>query len=313
MKILMIGSGTTGGLLGARLLENKADVTFLVRRERKLQLVTRGLQLRSQYGQFRKPVNAIAADEIADTYDLMVVAVRSHELEKAIELAARAIGPNTVVMPIVEGVRHLDVGALPRAPFVIGAVLEARMFMDADAVLAQRPPAGELTIGALNKSDDKIAEVLVEAFAGRGIKTLFDESIRAKAAERFAFVAAAIATAYLMGRPLQDSVRLAYGQGTFEKLLAEGLAIGVAAGYSPQQLSVKAYARAFSMVGRPIQVPACIGDPGRAGDESAFLLSEMVALARAARAHAPTFETAWKRLTRPSKIEATATVMSELT
>jgi len=42
MKILMVGSGTAGGLFGARLLENKADVTFVVRRERKLQLITRG-------------------------------------------------------------------------------------------------------------------------------------------------------------------------------------------------------------------------------------------------------------------------------
>ena len=312
MNILMVGSGTAGGLLGARLLENKADVTFVVRRQRKLQLVTRGLHLRSQFGQFRKPVHAIAADEIADTYDLIVVAVRSHEIEKAIELAAPAIGPNTVVMPVVEGVRHLDVGALSPAPFVIGAVLEARMLLDADAILAQRPPAADLTIGALNKSDDKIAEVLVEAFAGRGIKTFLDTGIRTKAAERFAFVAAAIATAYLMGRPLQDAVRLAYGQGTFDKLLAEGLAVGVAAGYSPKQLSVKDYARAFSMVGRPVQVPARIGDPGRAGDECVFLLSEMIALARAARVRIPTFESAWRRLTRPEQIDATATVVADL-
>ncbi len=313
MKILMVGSGTAGGLLGARLLENKADVSFVVRRERKLQLITRGLHLRSQFGQFRKPVHAIAVDEISETYDLVVAAVRSHEIEKAIELVARAIGPNTVVMPVIEGVRHLDVGALPSAQFVIGAVLEARMLLDADAILGQRPPAAELTIGALNTSDVRIAEVLVEAFAGRGIKTFLDHGIRGKAAERFAFVAAAIATAYIMGRPLEDAVRLAYGMGTFEKLLAEGCKVGVAAGYAPKQLRVKDYARAFNMVGRPVQIPARISDPGRAGDESVFLLSEMIALARAARIQVPTFESAWRRLTRPAQIEATATVAADLT
>jgi 2-dehydropantoate 2-reductase len=312
MKILMVGSGTAGGLLGARLLENKADVSFLVRRERKLQLMTRGLHLRSQYGQFRKPVHAIAADEIQNTFDLVVVAVRSHEIEQAMDLAAPAIGPDTVVMPVVEGVRHLEIGALPSAPFVIGAVLEARMLMDADAVLAQRPPAAELTIGALNKSDDKIAEIMVELFSGRGIKTFLDENIRAKASERFAFVAAAIATAYLMGRPLQDALRMAYSNGVFERLLAEGFDVGVAAGYAPKQLQVKDYARAFRMVGRPVQVPARIGDPGRAGDECVFLLSEMIALARAARVRVPTFESAWRRLTRPEQIEATAIAASDL-
>ena len=94
MKILIIGSGAVGGFIGARLIEKKCDVTFLVRAERKLRLVTRGLQLRSQFGAFRRPVHAITADEIRGAYDLVVpTAVDASNNSKIL----RTTGPPTLI------------------------------------------------------------------------------------------------------------------------------------------------------------------------------------------------------------------------
>jgi ketopantoate reductase len=78
MKVLIAGSGVAGGFIGSRLVErNECDVTFVVRHSRKVQLMTRGLHLRSQYGQFRRPVHAISINEIGETFDIVVAAVRS--------------------------------------------------------------------------------------------------------------------------------------------------------------------------------------------------------------------------------------------
>ena len=312
MKVLVAGTGASGGLVGARLVENNTrngacEVTFVVSTRRQRQLITGGLHLRSEYGAFRRPVIAITADQITGPYNIVVVAVRAHEFEAVLELLTPAFGPETVLVPMIEGIRHLETSALASMPRVVAAVLEARVRMDADAILSQRPPEAELNLGAIHGVDQAMATDLVRLFRGRGLKTFLNTRIRAKAAERFAFVSAAIATSHMMGRPLQDAVRMAHGQGMFERFLEEGFRVGVAAGFAPEQLGVKDYFRAFSLVGRPVQVPSRIADAGRSGDEATYLFGEMVALARTARVPAPLFESAWKRLTRPTQIEATAT------
>jgi len=307
MRVLVAGSGVAGGLIGARLVEkNECEVTFVTRQSRKAQLMTRGLQLQSQFGQFRRPVHAITVEDIGNAFDAVVIAVRAQELDNLLEMVLPAVGPQAVLMPVVEGVQHLESGALSSRPRVVPAVLEARALLDADQILTQRPPSAELTIGAVHDEDRPMALELVQLFRGRGLKTIHSERIRAMAYERYAFMAAGIAASYMLGRPLRDLVRFAYGPGTFEALLREAFDVGVAAGFAPDKLKVMAYDRAFLLEGRPVQAPPRICDDGRAGDEAVYLLSEMVARARRARVNASRFEQAWRRLTKPTEIELPA-------
>ena len=306
MKILIIGSGAVGGFIGARLLEKKLDVAFLVRPERKVRLVTRGLQLRSQFGAFRQPVHAITADEIGGAYDLVVPTVRAHQYEEALLLAAPAIGTNTILMPMVEGARHLENIPGAEGPRIIGAVLEARTTLDADGIMSQRTPAAELHIGALRPGDAPLAAELAKLFAGRGINLIESGRVRAKCWERFGFVAAGIATAYLKQRPLRDAVRFAHGPAHLQDLLREAYRIGSAAGFAPDMIQVGKYERAFTLVGRPVAAPAMIGDDGAAGDEALFLLAEMVAIARRVRVGAYLFNVAWKSIAKLPEITSPA-------
>jgi 2-dehydropantoate 2-reductase len=246
MKVLIAGSGATGGFLGSRLIErSESNVTFVVRHSRKVQLLTRGLHLRSQFGQFRRPVHAITLDEIGGTFDIVVAAVRSQELDAVINRLAPVFGPQTIFMPVVEGISHLEPNALASRQRTISAVLEARLLLDADQILSQRPPVAELTIGTVTDGDGSMAADLVKMFAGRGLKTILSDSIRSKAFERFAFVSAGIATSHLMGRPLRDAIRFAYGMGNLDGLLKEAFEVGLAAGFAPEELRVKAYSKAF--------------------------------------------------------------------
>ena len=295
MNILIIGSGATGGLIGARLVERGKQVTFLVRPERKVQLMTQGLQLRAQFGRFRKPVHAIAPDEVREQADLVIVAVRAQEFETALDAGSRAIGVSTVILPVVEGIRHVELATEAVAPRVLIGVLEARMMLDADGVLVQRPPVAELSIGALRDADEETGTGLVELLGGRGLLTSQSARIRGKAWERFVFMASAVAATALAGRPLRDSLRFAHGSSNFSNLLREAHRIGVAAGFAPDQVAVRQYEKSFLLEGRPIQPPPMIAS-GRAGDESAFLLSEMVAMARRARTNAMMFDMAWRCL-----------------
>lgn len=78
MKILIVGAGGVGGYFGARLIEAGADVTFLVRPKRNEQLHREGLVVRSDTGDFERPVQAITENEIATNFDLIILATKAY-------------------------------------------------------------------------------------------------------------------------------------------------------------------------------------------------------------------------------------------
>ena len=144
MKMLIVGSGAAGGLIGARLIENKCEVTFLVRPARKAQLLTTGLALYSHFGKFRRPVYAITLDELRGVYDLIVIACRAQDYEATLATVAPSIGVETTVLPVIEGASHLQPDLVPNGGRHIGGMLEARIALDADGVLHQRLPVPEV-------------------------------------------------------------------------------------------------------------------------------------------------------------------------
>ena len=56
MKFLVLGAGAIGGYFGGRLAESGADVTFLVRPQRRAQLERDGLCIESALGNISRPV-----------------------------------------------------------------------------------------------------------------------------------------------------------------------------------------------------------------------------------------------------------------
>src|SRR5580698_9153007 len=77
MRILVVGAGATGGYFGGRLLQAGRDVTFLVRPRRAALLREHGLTIRSRVGDFHRP--------------------------------APPVGPSGAILPLLNGMRHLDV------------------------------------------------------------------------------------------------------------------------------------------------------------------------------------------------------------
>ncbi len=304
MNILVIGSGAVGGFVGSRLIENGADVTFLVGDRRKVHLLTRGLCLSSPFGRFRRVVTAITSDEIKNTFDIVIVAVRAQEYDRAIELTASAVGPSTAIIPIIEGVAPLLPRTTDGLPVTIPTVLEARVSIDADGILFQRPPHAELHVGAAHDRHAATIAELSHLLAGRGLRVIQSDRIRSVAWERFAFVASAIALSVLTDRPPRDAVRFPYGPDIFRRLLKEATRIGEATGFAPDPTRVRGYGRAMFLDGRPVQPPPLIADAGRGGNEAGYLLAELIALGR--RARVPTFEfaKAWEIATKPAEPSA---------
>jgi 2-dehydropantoate 2-reductase len=79
MKILVVGAGGIGGYFGGRLAAAGSDVTFLLRKRRAELIRAHGLVVRSRFGDVHLRAPRVVT-EVADPYDLIVVACKAYDL-----------------------------------------------------------------------------------------------------------------------------------------------------------------------------------------------------------------------------------------
>lgn len=109
MRMLVVGAGSTGGYFGGRLAQAGRDVTFLVRPARAAQLEERGLEILSPHGNYTLRPQLVTADRLSAHYDAILLTVKAFSLDSALADMAPAIGPDTMILPVLNGMRHLDI------------------------------------------------------------------------------------------------------------------------------------------------------------------------------------------------------------
>ena len=109
MRVLVVGAGGVGGYFGGRLADAGVDVTFLVRPRRRAQLAATGLVVRSAFGgDFTVPVVTAAPDDIDTPYDVVLLSCKAYDLDTAMSAIAPAMGPDSVVLPLLNGLQHVE-------------------------------------------------------------------------------------------------------------------------------------------------------------------------------------------------------------
>jgi len=109
MRILVVGAGALGGYFGGRLKDAGRDVTFLVRPRRAEQLAKTGLVIRSPRGDANIPQPAtILAENLRAPFDLILLSCKAYDLQSAMDSFAPAVGANTAILPLLNGMKHMD-------------------------------------------------------------------------------------------------------------------------------------------------------------------------------------------------------------
>ncbi len=109
MKIVVIGSGGTGGYFGAKLAKAGEDVTFVARGAHLQAMREHGLTIQSKIeGEWAIPVKAV--DDLAghEFADIILFCVKSWDTETAAELTKPIMGPNTGLISIQNGIDNED-------------------------------------------------------------------------------------------------------------------------------------------------------------------------------------------------------------
>jgi 2-dehydropantoate 2-reductase len=105
-----------------------------------------GLVLVSRNEETRQPVRHVVA---ASPADLIPLACKAYDLDTAIDAIAPAMQPGTVVLPLLNGLAHLD--ALDHrfgAPQVLGGAAYIAVTLGADGIVRHTSPGDLIVFGA---------------------------------------------------------------------------------------------------------------------------------------------------------------------
>jgi 2-dehydropantoate 2-reductase len=253
MRILVVGAGAIGGYFGGRLLEAGRDVTFLVRPRRAALLAKHGLSIRSRFGDFHRPAPPLVSEEdLAEPFDLILLSCKAYDLDGAIASFAEAVGPRRAILPLLNGMRHLDVLADRfGVEHVLGGLCVISATLDADGGIVHLNDLHALTFGELDGSRSQRIETIASALTGAGFDARLSNEIRLDMWEKWIFIATGAGITCLMRAAIGDIVA-AGASDLVTRLLSECAAIAVAEGFPPRRPSLERARAAFIAPGSPL-------------------------------------------------------------
>ncbi|WP_028921145.1 ketopantoate reductase family protein [Pseudonocardia acaciae] len=251
MRILVVGAGATGGFFGGRLAQAGRDVTFLVRPGRAAVLRERGLRIVGLGENTVLEPRLLLADQIDGPYDVILLGVKAAGLENAIADLAPAVGPDSRIVPMLNGMRHVDVLSERFGASALGAVAKVMSTVDSNGDIARLGELRSLSYGSLDGRPDPRLDEVHDALTGAGFDTAVSSDIVGDMWSKWAFIASVGAVTCLM-RGTVGEVNAAPGGTEFaEAVVAECAAVTAAAGHPVPDADLKAISATVTAEGSP--------------------------------------------------------------
>jgi len=254
MRILVIGAGAVGGYFGARLAEAGRDVTFLVRPRRAAQL-RQALVVKSPAGDLRLDApRLVTADQLSAPYDLILLSCKAYDLEDAIASFAAAVGPDTSILPLLNGMAHIDaLNARFGAARVLGGQCVISATLDDAGHILHLNDMHSMSFGEQGGGrSDRLARVAA-ALSGAKFTAEPSEAIVLEMWEKWVFIATAAGMTCLMRAAIGDIVAAGAGAGALPLALLDDCA-GIAAnhGFTPRAAALDRFRAILSAPQSPI-------------------------------------------------------------
>ncbi|MGI4855714.1 MAG: ketopantoate reductase family protein [Janthinobacterium lividum] len=278
MRFLVIGAGALGGYFGARLLEAGQDVTFLLRERRAAQLQETGLVVRSPFGAVHWPAPPwVTREQLQSPYDVVIVGCKAYDLAETIAAFAPAVGPDTLILPVLNGLAHID--AL-RAAFgdsnVLGGYCLISAALDARGEIHHLNDTHTLVFGVLNDSAAARVDELARAFSTAKCDARASAKIIDEMWAKWVQIATAAGMTCLMRASIGEIIS-AGGTRFAQALLNEAAAIAAANRHPLSDAAMQRIRRAISDPGSAVTA-SMLKDLERGGAiEADHLIGDLLA------------------------------------
>ena len=295
MRILMVGAGGLGGYYGARLLAAGRDLTFLVRAATAEQMAKQGLRMRSPAGDVTiDDPQTVQRESLHETFDLIILTCKARDLDDAIDSFAPAMGPESMVLPLLNGMAHMaKLDARFGRKRVLGGLCFISATRDADGTVHHLGQPDRLVFGDRDEPDSERMRQVAAQICGAGFDAALVSDIDQQMWEKWCFIAASAGITCLMRASVGDIVAAGFENMSLQ-LFAENGAI--ASAYD-RALGADVTGRANTLfrqngsqftasmlrdleAGRPIEAQHIVGDlleHGRAKDIATPLLEVVFA------------------------------------
>lgn len=298
MRILVVGAGAIGGFFGGRLLQAGADVTFLVRPKRAAELADAGLMINSPNGDTTlKNPPAVQADKLTENFDVVLLSCKAFDLDDAIKSFAPAVGPQTSIIPLLNGMLHLDV--LDRkfgGERVLGGLCAIAVTLNDKREVVQLNPMQSLTFGERDGRLSDRVRAIAEVFARGDIGSVASENIVQEMWEKWVFLASLAACTCLMRTSVGNILASPGGKDFILGMLDECSAVAAAEGHPPSGPFFERIKGMLTADGS--QMTASMFRDIRAGApvEADHVIGDLIARGDAAKVPVPKLRTAYTHL-----------------
>jgi len=298
MRVLVVGAGAIGGYFGGRLLQAGRDITFLVRPRRAEELASAGLVIRSPNGDvtLAKPPT-VQADTLKDTFDVVLLSCKAFDLGDAIKSFAPAVGPQTAIIPLLNGMQHLDVldGAFGRAR-VLGGLCAIAVTLNPAREVVQLAPMQSLTFGEREgELSDRVRAIDV-VFQSGNFGAVASQHILHDMWEKWVFLASLAASTSLMRSPLGHILAAPGGKEFLLGIFDECSAIAAAEGYAPRAPFVERTLRMLTTEGSPLNASMFRDITAGLPVEADHVIGDLIARADAGKVPVPRLRVAYTHL-----------------
>ena len=234
MKIAVMAAGGVGGYLAARLGAAGSDVAVLARGRHLEAIRAGGLKLASTFGDAScKP--RIATDDPAaiGPVDIVVFAVKLPDMEAAAKACKPLLGPDTAVIPFVNGVEAPDVLAriLGERHAAIGCCYISTTIAE-PGLIRESGGFARFLFGELNGKQSPRMEAFRAALKAANVETPAADDMRVELWRKFVFLGAlagmTAARRGTVGPMREDPQAFAVFRRALEEIAAVGRAKGVA-------------------------------------------------------------------------------------
>lgn len=203
MRIAIFGSGGVGGYFGGKLAASGQDVVFIARGEHLAALRTNGLRIEGTDAVLNLDhVNATSDPNDVGPVDLVILGIKAWQVVEAARAIKPMVGPNTVVLPLQNGVEAPQqlVAELGNGP-VIGGLCRIVSFVVGPGHIRQAGFGSSIIVGELDNRSSQRVETIRERFVAAGINTSIAPDFDVALWTKFLFIAAFSGVAAVARQP----------------------------------------------------------------------------------------------------------------
>ncbi|CAN5547263.1 2-dehydropantoate 2-reductase [soil metagenome] len=293
MRILVVGAGAIGGYFGGRLLQAGQDVTFLVRPKRAGELASAGLVIRSPLGDVTIPnPPTVQADKLQealhDKFDVVLLSCKAFDLDDAIASFAPAVGPGTAIIPMLNGMRHLDVlEAKFGADAVLGGQCKIAATLNEAREVVQLAPLQSLSFGERKGGSSARIEAIATIMASGNFGGTASDNIMQDMWEKWIFLATIAGATSAMRAAVGDIVGAPGGRDFILGVRDECSAVASANGFAPRAAFLDGATAMLTAEGSKMTASMYRDILNNAAIEADQIIGDLIARADAAKAPVP--------------------------